>query len=138
LHYAAGSINNTKRVELFIARGAKIDAKDNRGATPLYAAAERGCAEQIELLLGAGADFNVTVAEEKEDDKGFTLLHAAARNLKIDIVELFIAKGPEVNAKTAKAKTPLSWMKAKAGLSAWGINRRRQIAELLIKHGAEE
>jgi ankyrin repeat protein len=43
-------------VELLIARGAAIDAADNRGRTALMIAAERGDAAVVETLILRGAD----------------------------------------------------------------------------------
>jgi ankyrin repeat protein len=43
-------------VELLIARGAAIDAADNRGRTALMIAAERGDAAVVETLIMRGAD----------------------------------------------------------------------------------
>ena len=44
--------------ELLIAKGANVNAKDNKGLTPLHSAAFDGHKEIAELLIAKGADVN--------------------------------------------------------------------------------
>jgi ankyrin repeat protein len=57
LHYAVGE-GHTEVVELLIANGADVSAKDNIGRTPLHYAAFGSDKEIIELLIAEGADVN--------------------------------------------------------------------------------
>ena len=61
-------------VEVLLKRGADVEVKGSRGATPLAAAAGFGMKEIVELLLAHGADPTAT------DDFGFTpVQHAEKR-----------------------------------------------------------
>ncbi|MCX5647313.1 MAG: ankyrin repeat domain-containing protein [Phycisphaerae bacterium] len=42
-------------VELFLAKGADVNARDNKGHTPLHHARDRGYSEMVELLREHGA-----------------------------------------------------------------------------------
>ena len=57
LHYAADE-GHTEVVELLIANGADVNAKNENGWTPLHLAAYWGGKEIVELLIAAGADVN--------------------------------------------------------------------------------
>ena len=57
LHYAADE-GHTEVVELLIANGADMNAKDEDESTPLHLAAYWGGKDIVELLIAAGADVN--------------------------------------------------------------------------------
>jgi len=59
-------------VELLIAKGADISAKNKNGCTPLHAAALGDQKEVVELLIAKGANINA------KDNDGHTPLHTAA------------------------------------------------------------
>jgi len=72
LHFAAGRGNTRKEVvELLIAKGVDVNAKNNRGVTPLHLANNK---EIAELLIANGADVNA------KDEDGETPLDWAIRN----------------------------------------------------------
>ena len=64
---------NIEAVELLIAKGVDVDAKDDRfiGQTPLHRAAWKSYKEIVELLIAAGADVNA------KNDDGVTPLDTA-------------------------------------------------------------
>ena len=118
LHEAV-KFSQKEKVELLIAKGADIEAKDSLGMTPLRWAFTMGKNNEIiELLLAKGANINARLKN------GQTILHEV--RAKNDAEQL-IAWGADVNAKDELGQTPLF-------LAAfWG---RREVAELLIANGA--
>jgi cytohesin len=137
LHTAAFN-GNDRMVELLIERGAQVDVKDIRGTTALYWAASstKNSKESIQLLLAAGADINVQ--RTTEPDQGFGLLHVASKNSNERVVEFLIAKGLDINAETADGRTPLELARDTTRLGTAAKRRRKAIAELLLKHGANQ
>lgn len=79
-------------VELLIAEGAEIDAKDDWHRTPLLLAADSleggGVAE---LLVAKGADVNAM------NNNGFTPLLCALQRRNENLAELLITRGADVN-----------------------------------------
>ena len=59
-------------VDLLIANGANVNAKNEEGGTPLHLAAEEGHQQIVELLISKNADINA------RDNKGKTPLDWAA------------------------------------------------------------
>jgi len=93
----------TAVVELLLAAGADVDAKDEDGWTALHDAAWGGHAAVAELLLAAGADVNA------QDNDGWIALHDAARNGHSAVVELLLEAGADVNAKNKNGWTALHY-----------------------------
>ncbi|MDB4668892.1 ankyrin repeat domain-containing protein [bacterium] len=106
IHQAATD-GNIKAVKQHLAAGADVNAKDDKGRTPLdhlqggdrdrladlFPHNRRKRTETAALLLKHGG---MTVEELKA---GMTPLHAAAGKGHKEIAELLIAKGADVNAK---------------------------------------
>ena len=131
-------------VEVMLARGADINAKDARGKTALSCAAsgheefspeegERYC-KFVAFLLASGAD----PAEPAED--GTTPLHIAAECGQYKVAEAFLSAGVDVDATTKEFRqTPLH-------LAAYGhgagrgdpdeIERQSRVISVLLEHGA--
>ena len=77
LHFAARD-GYKEIVELLIAKGADVNAKDNDGGTtPLHHAASYGRNEVVELLIAKGADVNA-----KDNYGGTPLDRAISSNKK--------------------------------------------------------
>ena len=117
----AGDIEAVKQ---HLAAGADVNAKGERGSTPLHFAAWLGhkeIIEIVELLIANGADVNA-----KEED-GHTPLHLAAAWGQKEIAEVLIANGADVNAKDDD-ETPLDWAIRKDST---------EIGDLLRKHGGK-
>ena len=131
LHFAA-YYGHKEIVELLLANGADVNAKDRGGSTPLHFAAWLGYKEIAELLITEGADVNA-----KERYIGSTTLHYAAAWGHKEIVELLIAAGADVNAKNKNGDTPLDTTKAFQLDSLEDKATKKEIANLLCKHGGK-
>jgi len=142
-------------VRLLISQGADVDAKEERGWTPLHSAAMLGHKEVAELLIDKGADVravdmsgNTPLHETtavghtaivewlitKRADVNATAnlgtpLHSAAFNRQVNTVEILLAKGADTNVKDSRGRTPLVFANNEG---------HTEIVELLRKHGAKE
>lgn len=81
--------------------GLCIDERDAAGETSLILAAERGDAEDVRVLLDAGAD--PCAASES----GWTALHGAAECNCVPAIEMLVEAGTDVSASARSGKTPL-------------------------------
>ncbi len=105
-------------------RGGDVDAKDNKGWTPLNLAAHIGRTEIGEILIAKGADVNA------RDERGWTSLYIAALEGRKENVELLISAGANINAKSkSRNSTPLDE----------AIRRKHsKIIDFLRENGAKE
>ncbi|PNH07611.1 Ankyrin-3 [Tetrabaena socialis] len=113
---------HTELVELLLAAGANVGAKDIKGKTPLHVACENGLKEAVEVLLAAEAE----VAARDKD--GSTTLHVACVNGHTAVVEVLLAAGANVGAKDVDGKTPLHRACE---------NGHAEVAQVLLREGAE-
>jgi|GEM_PF-1136955 len=120
LMYAAGR-GQTEAIELLIAHGADVNAKNKAGWTALMSAALNGQTEAVRLLIDRGADI------EAKDMGGLTALIFAAMNGQTEAVRLLIDRGADIEAKDNKGKTALIWAAEYSHTSA---------IELLLNKGA--
>jgi len=116
----AGAQLQPEMVRLLLANGAEVNARSavrewtrkvsseprpkelaQGGLTPLMFAARTGCIECAELLLGAGADINLT------DPYGVTPLVVATLNLQNDFAAYLVEKGADINQWDLYGRTPL-------------------------------
>jgi ankyrin repeat protein len=143
IHKAAGA-GNIEAVKQHLAAGTKVDAKNDRGRTPLYDAAYDGHQEIVELLITAGADVNANSDNGTPLDTAirgnyreiadlllkhggkYGSIRTAAGGGDIEAVKEFLAAGADVNAKSKFGRTPLHYA---AGFG------QKETAELLIAKG---
>lgn len=110
-----------KMLDLLIRHGAKVNARNWLGATPLMAAAFGANTGDIRLLLKAGADVNA------RDLQGDCALMLAARTGCVEPVAILLAHGADVNVSDNAGRTPLMAAVAENGSGA---------VDALIKAGA--
>jgi ankyrin repeat protein len=119
LHLAARD-GRPEIVETLIKAGAKVEAVDDRGATPMHwAAAHPGIAV---ALASHGANVNAA------DRAGRTPLHWAANLGKAESVQTLIGQGASVNVQDLAGETPLHL--------AARLGEARSVARLL-ENGAD-
>jgi len=129
-------------MSLLISKGAKIDAQDNNGNTPLMTAVQK--ITPTKTLVAEGANVNL------KNNNGETALMYAAKGglLRVvlafpvtgpftDAAKLLISKGADVNAQDVFGKTAL--MHAAGAVNAQGNSYRSytDLVSLLLNSGAQ-
>ncbi len=103
LHWAAHR-DDLVAAESLLRAGARAEAGNRYGATPVLVAATSGSAAMLEMLLDAGADPNVGLPE------GETPLMRTARAGRVDAVQVLLAHGADVDAREGwRGQTALMW-----------------------------
>jgi ankyrin repeat protein len=114
---------DVEMTDLLIKAGAKVDAVNDLGVTPLIMAATSGNAPIIAKLLAAGANPKAALVS------GETALMLASRTGSVDGVKALIARGADVNAaEGTRSQTALMWAVA---------NRHPEVTAVLLQHGAD-
>ncbi|KAK7473421.1 hypothetical protein BaRGS_00035348 [Batillaria attramentaria] len=142
-------------VKSLIASGARLEAVDTEGKTPLHMACEGDSYEMVNIMLQAGA--NVKAKDKKgytplhvtcgynnrdvtkslvdaksdvdaSDNNGLTPLHVACINKATDCAEILLRANASVNARINAGKTPLH-MACYAG--------SKEIVDMLLDKGAD-
>ena len=67
----------------------KTEGTTDKGATPLFVAAEKGDLEVVRLLVESGAN-----KDQGTTGKGATPLYIAARNGHLEVVRLLVSRVP--------------------------------------------
>ncbi|WP_265041633.1 ankyrin repeat domain-containing protein [Wolbachia endosymbiont (group B) of Melanostoma mellinum] len=120
--FAAVRSGDANQVADLINKGDDVNARDNRGNTPLHLAVLADKLQVVEKLIERGADINA------KNNHGGTPLHWAALNQNVSIVEKLIEKGANVNEKNKYDNVPLHY--------AAFFNGCLCTAEKLIEKGA--
>jgi ankyrin repeat protein len=106
LHWAV-RYDDVTLVERLIKAGAKANATNRYGVTPITLACESGSGAVIEQLLKAGVSPNAT------GPLGETALHTCAHTGNLDAAKALLARGAAVNAgDNWRGQTPLMWAAA--------------------------
>jgi len=91
-------------VKLLIEKGADVNAKDNNGKTPLMHAIIKNFSEKAIFLIDKGANVNA------KDNNGKTpLIHSMSSWYSCSDIHYLIEKGADVNASDSDGKTPLTY-----------------------------
>jgi hypothetical protein len=144
LHVAAAAYRRDVAREL-VAKGARLDARNRRGAQPLHYAADgipdsaywnaEAQAAIIEYLIDAGADPN------SADKSGVAPLHRAVRTRCAATVQALLAKGADPLLKNKTGSTPLHLAVQTTGRggtsSTPSRNQQQEIIRLLLGSGAK-
>jgi len=108
--------------DLLIRAGARVDAANDLGATPLWMASLNGSAAMVGRLLGAGANPNLALL------LGETPLMIASRSGNPDVVTQLIDKGANVNTRGPRGQTALMWAVAE---------QHPDVVKVLLARGAD-
>ncbi|UCE48728.1 MAG: ankyrin repeat domain-containing protein [Phycisphaerales bacterium] len=117
LHVAADA-GSKGMVELLIAKGADVNARDTDDGTPLWYAKDKGHTDIVQLLIKHGARSETPVGA----------LLDAARDGNIKQVRSLVERGADTNVRDYRGRTPLHLAAARG---------YTDIAELLVKGGAD-
>ena len=107
--------------KLLLDEGAKVNATDRQGRSPLHEAARKDRLKAAELLIDRKADPDI------KDKKGRTPLHDAVLNSKTGITEILIEKGADPDIQDKQGRTPLHDAV---------LNSKTRSTEILIEKGA--
>ena len=86
LLHGAASVNNLQLLKMLCERGAEVDAKCNKGKTPLMLAAARGHEDAARILIRKGAQINAQCS------LGRTALWHAAGSGHLSLIRLLLAE----------------------------------------------
>lgn len=101
LHWAAASSESENLVPFLLLQGARIDARDADGRTPLHMHCALGRRFGTSCLLHQGADVNIQTTGAL-----LTPLHLAAKHNHIEIARLLVAYGAKTSIANAKGELP--------------------------------
>ena len=124
LHHAAG-MEDLEMVNLFISKGANVNARCDKGRAPIHLAAQNDNVEVMKLLVSKGANI------EAKEENGATPLHYAAINNCLEVAKFLVSKGAKVSSKSDTGMTPLHYGALSKGDSSIAV------VKFLVSKGAD-
>ena len=124
--FEAAESGSTWQIGKFLARGAKVNARDDLGLTPLLWAINKNKPPAAEFLISKGADVNVS-------GNGDSALCWALMRKNEHMVELLLDHGARADDRDHEGRTPLLMLISSSG---W-LGEDERLAELLVEHGAD-
>ena len=127
------AVGDVSMTNLFLEKGANVNAKGTDNITPLIKAAIKNNIDVAQILIKNGADVNAS--HHKEEGKNYlglaagTPLHWAAQSGNSSMAELLISNGANIDPKCADGKTPLQYSLLSSA--------RYNVARILIENGAD-
>ncbi len=118
------AVNDLKKVQLLLAKGANVNAVSKDEKSPLRLALDLPNAMAVvQALLAKGANVN------QADKRGFTPLMAAGFSGKLELIQLLLAKGADPKAKTKDGFTHLKAIVFSARLPAvkWALEQGLEV-----------
>ena len=137
------SSNEEKALEVvrYLVEAKKLDvnARNDRGETPLHLATKNNCVTVAKYLIEAGADVNV------RDRDGKTPLHVAVKHAGKGLVELLLKHGADPNAADNSGMAPIHYavlrlispVPARTTVEGEDKSDLSELIELLVKAGAD-
>ena len=114
---------NLAVIQVLLAAGVNLEARDKDGNTPLHwAALYNENPAVVQVLLAAGAELEV------RDKDGNTPLCFAAENKNSAVVQVLLAAGAELEVRGKSGRTPLYWAT---------YNENSAVIQALIDAGAD-
>ncbi|CAM9342649.1 unnamed protein product [Scytosiphon promiscuus] len=123
--HAAAHHNKADAVEVLVRAGANIEARDNRGLTPLWYSAFHGSCAAMLSLLRMGAEVLA------KSDLDTTPLHVACHKGEADAANLLLRWGADETAVSSLGKTPSSWIPDIAKAAEEDRPRLERLSKLL-------
>ena len=100
--FASVASGNLSAVQERLAGGAKVNARDPNGRTPLHFATRLEDWKVADLLISKGADVNA------RDALGKTPLHVAAFKQNVEMIAFLLGRCADVNVRDNEGRTPLA------------------------------
>ena len=123
-------------VRILLDRGAKVNATNKRGETPLYQLLQVSRGDKLGvaqlLLLGRGADAN------RQNDDYMTPLHFASEHGSLEMARLLLDHhdGAKVNAASKRGEAPMHQLFQGSNPRVLYLGNHLGVAQLLLERGA--
>ncbi len=107
---------------LIVTHAEDVNAKCDKGRSPLHAASRGGYVDSTRILLNHGAHVNAL------NNMNWTPLHSASYRGYVKVAQLLLEHEADLNARTTNHETPL-YLASRGG--------HLEIVQLLLDHGAD-